>query len=132
MKDLIILERKIMGGVTAYMPDNGWKRRPDIKKKYINSYEIPDIFERKKLYRTLPQFRRLMSLGIFILVDGKFCLKSKKYIIYDGGLLHLTEYANEHLNECCILFTYEYSVIYNENQEERYNRICAHFIEKSK
>lgn len=82
MKDLIILERKIMGGVTAYMSDNGWKRRPDIKKKYINSYEIPDIFERKKLYRTLPQFRRLMSLGIFILVDGKFCLKSKKYIIY--------------------------------------------------
>ena len=124
-----------MGGRVAYMagseeePKAGvnWNPKLDRKKIFVNSYKIPDYFERKKLYRTAQQFRELMRLGIFVLVDDKFCIKSDKYIVVDENTFHLSKYANDHLEECCMQFTYEYFIIRKEDTQQ-IDRVGAHFL----
>ncbi|HGA3755626.1 TPA: XRE family transcriptional regulator [Streptococcus agalactiae] len=49
-------------------------------------------------------FRQIIDRNIFIYVDNHLCLKDKKFIYMtkDGPIM--TDYAYEHMDECCLIF----------------------------
>ena len=121
-----------MGGTVAYKPeedDRNFRRKINRERKTIDSYKVPNIIERIKLYRRTPQFRNLMLSDVFTLVEGKYCLRDLKYIEYIDGKPQLTEYANEHFNECCVLFTYEYQITLFDNGEDGTELVGVHYLE---
>lgn len=86
--------------------------------KYINPY----IYERKLdssesfsiSFRNLltlamnnEEFRELLSTNNYIFVDNHLCFKNSKFLFVENNQFHLTEYALDHIDECCILFLYD-------------------------
>lgn len=60
-----------------------------------------------------PEFRKIMDAGAFVYVEGHYCLNKKEYVVEDQfGFRHLTMYAREHMDECCLAFrkTYQNAV----------------------
>lgn len=56
-----------------------------------------------------PKFRQLLDSGRYIYVDGHFCLNDPKYVWYDGNKLRLTDWANTHVDRCCLRFITRYT-----------------------
>ena len=96
--------------------------------KYINSY----IFKRRlkkgesysislkdflSLILNDDNFRKLIFTDNYIFIDNHLCIKSSKYLIQKDYKIQLTEYALNHIDECCVLFLYEieneFNYIYN-------------------
>lgn len=53
---------------------------------------------------TNPQFAEVLKDNCFVYVDGFVAINNEKYIRLEEGRKHLTEYALEHVDECCLLF----------------------------
>jgi len=73
-------------------------------------------------------FRELISTGRYIYVDGHVCLNDPKYVVQQGEKLRLTEWANEHVDQCCLRFVRNYIryklthyVFGQLNSDEEYN-----------
>ena len=50
-------------------------------------------------------FSNVIDSGRFLYVEGHYCLADGKYIYTDRfGMQHLTLYAREHMEECCLVF----------------------------
>ena len=63
-------------------------------------------------------FREIIDTGKFLYVEGHYCLIDRKYIYTDrSGIQHLTHYAREHMDECCLVFerVYQKSVFHALN-----------------
>ena len=57
-------------------------------------------------YLANPAFRDVIDTGHFQYVEGHFCIGHERYICPNGsGGIQLTEYARNHLSECCLPFT---------------------------
>ena len=55
------------------------------------------------------EFRKLINTGRYLYVEGHYCRNDKKYLYQDqNGIDHLTTYAREHMDECCLVFTRTY------------------------
>ena len=56
-------------------------------------------------YAAKPAFRELMDSGQFLYVNAHVCINDPKYIQENaGGYATLTEYARNHIDECCLIF----------------------------
>lgn len=56
-------------------------------------------------YMVNPKFTKLIDSGRFIYLDGHVCINDAKYIRRQSdGCLDLTDYATEHIDECCLIF----------------------------
>ena len=73
------------------------------------TYTIDEI-DAIQEYFTNPVFRRLIDRGNYLYVDGHYCLRDSKYISVDEkGNKALTEYAKQHMDECCLVFEVRYN-----------------------
>lgn len=54
------------------------------------------------------KFKNIISSGNYIYVDNHLCINSSKYIYKDEKGFHLTPYARENIDVCCIPFEYTY------------------------
>ncbi len=93
-------------GVLTYIDDRYISSyafaRESIKRSQTYSIGTQDaLFE----YATNPVFRELVNSGKYIYVDAHFCINDSKYIRQDiNGYAGLTDYARQHIDECCLVF----------------------------
>ncbi|GHU48860.1 hypothetical protein FACS1894127_0460 [Clostridia bacterium] len=70
--------------------------------KYTYSIGIQDSFFE---YFINPDFARYIDSGSFAYVDGHYVLEDEQYVTRNAyGTLVLTDYAIEHVDECCLRF----------------------------
>jgi DNA-binding Xre family transcriptional regulator len=56
-------------------------------------------------YAVNDDFRRLIDSGNFVYIDAHYCISDPKYVTQnEHGVLEMTEYAVNHIDECCLLF----------------------------
>jgi hypothetical protein len=56
-------------------------------------------------YLINPDFRQLIDCGNFIYINGRYVIDDPKYVMRSpAGTPHLTDYASQHINECCVRF----------------------------
>lgn len=93
-------------GVFTYVDDhyisNYAFERSALKKKQTFTIGMQDaLFE----YATNPDFRKLIDSGKYVYVDAHFCINDTKYVIRnENGYAELTDYARQHIDECCLVF----------------------------
>ena len=73
-------------------------------------------------------FRDVIDTGRYIYVDGHVCINAPEYVCSCGDKLVLTEWANAHVDQCCLRFTKSYirdkktHYVYGQlNSDEDYN-----------
>lgn len=50
-------------------------------------------------------FREIMDSNRYVYVDSHFCLNNSKYVnMVEFGVYEMTDYAYEHMDECCLVF----------------------------
>src|SRR5690554_6399671 len=53
-------------------------------------------------YASNLKFRELVDSGNYVFVENHFCINDSKYIKYnEAGEPQLTDYARQHIDECC-------------------------------
>lgn len=74
------------------------------------------------------QFREIIDTGRYIYADGHICLNEPQYVVRQGKKLCLTEWANAHVDQCCLQFVRTYHrdrrthyVFGQLNSDEAYN-----------
>jgi len=56
-------------------------------------------------YATNLKFREIINSGNYLFVENHFCINDSKYIRFnESGLPQLTDYARQHIDECCFVF----------------------------
>ena len=88
----------------------------------ISPKEVADEYVRNEV------FRELIDTGRYIYADGHVCLNEPQYVIRQGDRLRLTEWANAHVDQCCLRFVRNYIrdkhthyVFGQLNSDEEYN-----------
>ena len=88
----------------------------------ISPKEVADEYVRNEV------FRELINTGRYIYADGHVCLNESQYVIRQGDRLRLTEWANAHVDQCCLRFVRNYIrdkhshyVFGQLNSDEEYN-----------
>ena len=73
-------------------------------------------------------FRELLDTGRYVYADGHICVNDPAYVVLRGGKLCLTEWANAHVDACCLRFVQNYHrdkktrYVYGQlNSDEEYN-----------
>ena len=73
-------------------------------------------------------FRERIDTGRYIYADGHICLNEPQYVVHQGDKLRLTEWANAHVDQCCLRFVRNYIrdkhthyVFGQLNSDEEYN-----------
>ena len=86
-----------------------------------------------KLYESNEEYRARLDTGDYVYVDGHVCLNDPTYIIQTPLGPRMTDWANRHVDECCLRFANVYEVDENYefhlnyiNSDEEYNR---HYID---
>ena len=84
--------------------------------RYVENYHVEEgnstqnetytisLNDALQLYRESEKFRSVIQSGHYQYVDGHYCLASRKYLYRRNGALFLTQYAKEHMRECCLSF----------------------------
>lgn len=84
--------------------------------RYVENYHVEEgnstqnetytisLNDALQLYRESEKFRSVIQSGHYQYVDGHYCLASRKYLYRRNGTLFLTQYAKEHMRECCLAF----------------------------
>lgn len=88
----------------------------------ISPKEVADEYVRNEV------FRKLIDTGRYIYADGHVCLNEPQYVVRQGDKLRLTEWANSHVDQCCLRFVRNYIrdkhthyVFGQLNSDEEYN-----------
>jgi DNA-binding Xre family transcriptional regulator len=122
----VIFELKDFFGVSIMsakirMIDLGYKEAEGVFNFVDNHYALNHSFELEKYkdgqtytikaqdalyqYAANLEFREVIDSGNYIFVDNHFCINDSKYVrINDSGSPTLTDYALQHIDECCIVF----------------------------
>lgn len=73
-------------------------------------------------------FRKLLDTGRYVYADGHICVNDPAYVVLRNGKLRLTEWANAHVDACCLRFVRSYyrdnrtRYVYGQlNSDEAYN-----------
>lgn len=79
----------------------------------------------EQLYRSNTEFAALIDSGRFIYIGYVVCINDPKYIVADTDFrcpeLKLSDYAREHADECCLVFSWR-STSYLKDQFEFYGQ----------
>ena len=68
------------------------------------TYSVP-VIDSIIAYAVNPDFQRMMDSGNFVYVDSHFCINDPKYVVQnDFGIIEMTEYATQNMDECCLSF----------------------------
>ena len=88
----------------------------------ISPKEVADEYVRNEV------FRELIDTGRYIYADGHVCLNVPQYVVRQDDKLCLTEWANSHVDQCCLRFVRNYIrdkhthyVFGQLNSDEEYN-----------
>ena len=88
----------------------------------ISPKEVADEYVRNEV------FRELIDTGRYIYADGHVCLNEPQYVVRQDDKLCLTEWANSHVDQCCLRFVRNYIrdkhthyVFGQLNSDEEYN-----------
>ena len=88
-----------------------------------------------KLYESNDEYRARIDSGAYIYVGGHVCLNDPDYVTQTKHGPRMTEWANRHVDECCLRFENIYVVDDNYefhlnsiNSDEEYNRHYNDFI----
>ena len=88
----------------------------------ISPKEVADEYVRNEV------FRELIDTGRYIYADGHVCLNVPQYVVRQDDKLRLTEWANSHVDQCCLRFVRNYIrdkhthyVFGQLNSDEEYN-----------
>lgn len=77
-------------------------------------------------YATNLKFREIIDSGNYIFVDNHFCINDTKYIKFnESGSPYLTDYARQHIDECC--FVFDIKARENKQYGVKYYTECALF-----
>ncbi|MBU5300473.1 helix-turn-helix transcriptional regulator [Clostridium sporogenes] len=77
-------------------------------------------------YATNFKFRQIIDSGNYIFVDNHFCINDSKYVKFnDLGSPALTDYARQHIDECC--FVFKITSRENKNYGAAYYSQCTLF-----
>ncbi len=94
---------------------------PYVNGRYVRGYSFGDIDLKKDQTFTIPyadllkaycfdrDFRKLIDTENFRYIDGHVCLNDEKYIIHNDDGIALSDYAINHIDECCLVFARGYS-----------------------
>lgn len=86
-----------------YVPNYGFKRGT-LRKNQTFSISLEDA-----VFQSISnsQLKASLKSGHYVFVESHFCLNLEKYIVFDErGRPHLTPYARNHVDECCLIFDY--------------------------
>ncbi len=99
----------------------------------INPSEVLTLLENNET------FRKLISSGQFVFVDGHICVASPLYVQQGTTRPYLTDWAIKHLDLCCLRFKKVYEADENYqfrlnciDSDEAYNRHYADFVARGK
>ena len=67
-----------------------------------------------KLYVVDDAFRDLLNAGHYVYVDGHFCIDDPQFVIHGERSVIMTQWAIEHVDECCLRFEKRYSCTDND------------------
>ena len=88
-----------------------------------------------KLYESNDEYRARIDSGAYVYVGGHVCLNGPDYVTQTKHGPRMTEWANRHVDECCLRFENIYVVDDNYefhlnsiNSDEEYNRHYNDFI----
>ena len=88
-----------------------------------------------KLYESNEEYRARIDSGAYVYVGGHVCLNDPEYVTQTKYGPRMTEWANRHVDECCLRFENIYVVDDNYefhlnsiNSDEEYNRHYNDFI----
>lgn len=92
-----------------------------------------------KLYERNEEYRARLDSGDYVYVEGHICLSDPAYIIQTPIGPRMTDWANRHVDECCLRFENVYEVDENYefhlnsiNSDEEYNRHYIDFVAQGK
>ena len=93
-------------GVYTYIDDryvgNHTFEKSALKRNQTFSIGIQDALHE---YAMNQEFRKILDSGKYIYVDAHFCINDSKYVrLNDEGFAELTDYARQHIDECCLVF----------------------------
>ena len=74
-----------------------------------------------RLYEKNEEYRARIDTGAYVYVDGHICLNDPAYVVQTLLGPKMTDWANRHVDECCLRFANVYEV--DENYEFRLNSI---------
>ncbi len=96
---------------------------------------VIDPLEALHLYERNAEYRARIDTGNYVYVDGHVCLNDPRYVIQGTSGPRMTEWANRHIDECCLRFENIYVVDDNYefhlnciNSDEEYNQHYNDFI----
>ena len=95
-------------GINEYV--DGMLVKPYISITKLNadeSYSIKAI-DFIRLASTDFRLQHVLAKLNFVYVDFHVCLNHPKYVIENDGILTMTEYALNHIDECCLKFSYSF------------------------
>lgn len=93
-------------GTFTYI-DGRYVNPHSFKKGTLQQNQTFSISERDAIIEStmVPALREKIQSGSYLYVDSHFCLKDSKYIEYNSdGQAFLTDYARQHMDECCLVF----------------------------
>ncbi len=97
---------------TFYFKDNVLK---------ANQSFVIDEKNAAKLIEHNEDLRNLVINNIFIFISNVFVINDKKYVgQFTNGKAYLTDYARDHMDECCLIFDYENL----KPSEKMFNSFC--------
>lgn len=93
-------------GVYTYIDDryvgNHTFERSALKRNQTFSIGMQDALHE---YAMNQEFRKILDSGKYIYVDVHFCINDSKYVrLNDEEFAELTDYATQHIDECCLIF----------------------------
>lgn len=96
-----------VSGLSEYM--DGKYLKPYRSNKHLKYGESYSITFRNLLILAMTDsnLRELLSTNHYVFVDNHLCFKNSKYTFLKDHKFELTNYALEHIDECCILFLYD-------------------------
>ena len=80
---------------------------PDAWREEQHTFVI-DPATTRLLSRSNEDFRAVMDSGTFIYADGHVVRNEERFVRWEGGKLLLTDWANTHVDDCCLRFVRVY------------------------
>lgn len=106
----------------GYAPSHSFGARPASGKQTFTVSEADLAIA----FLTKPDFQKMMESGRYVYVDNHLCVNDKKYIGRTAaGTAVLTDYAMQHIDECCLAF--DVSLKRNNQYGASYYTECALF-----
>lgn len=84
---------------------------------------VLDFFSGLFAFVTNPQLNEAITSGKIVYASGFFCINDPNYVkVGQDGSFILTDYALDHVDECCLIFNVEHKI--DKNYDSNYYSLC--------